>query len=235
MSRYQTQLTVASKQTGKINIVVVDDHPLIRSSLMNILNQQSDFAVIGEAEDGEQAIAVVDEIKPDIVIMDISLPKLNGLEATRVIKKKHPGVAVLALTVHSDDEHVLSILEAGADGYLTKSVFSDEIVQAIRGVFAGEVVLSKSIAGVLLEQANRYPRRSVALDSVERLTPRELAIIKLVALGLSNKEIAEEQQLNIRTVKGYLSTIFAKLGVTSRTEAVTYGIRNGFITVEDVK
>ena len=220
---------------GKKTILVVDDHPLLRSSLRAILERQPDFRVVAEAGDGEEAVRLANELEPDIVIMDISLPKLDGLEATRQIKAAHHNIIVLALTVHGDNKNVLSILQAGAAGYLTKSVFGEDVVQAIRGVISGAVILSPSIAQLLLKQAARYPMKPVPLEAGEKLSIRELEVLKLVAHGMSNKDIAVELELSLRTVKGYLANIFSKLGVASRIEAVINGLQAGFLTLNDVQ
>jgi two-component system, NarL family, response regulator LiaR len=163
------------------------------------------------------------------------MPKLDGLEATRKIKAIHPNIAVLVLTIHTDDQHVLGILEAGAAGYLTKSVFGDEIVQAVRGVVAGEMVLSPHIGQRLIQQAARYPTRPVILEAGDKLSTREIEIIKMAARGMSNKDIAKELELTLRTVKGHLANIFSKLHVGSRTEAVIAGLRSGFLSISDLE
>ena len=220
---------------GKVTILIADDHPLLRQSLRNILDKQTDFQVVAEACDGEEAVRLANQLEPDVVIMDIGLPKLDGLEATRQIKAIHPNIVVLVLTVYGDDKHVLNILQAGAAGYLTKSVFGEEVVQAIRGVVAGEVVLSPSVAQLLLRQAARYPTKPVLLEAGEKLSTRELEVIKLVARGMSNKDIAMALGLSLRTVKGYLANIFSKLGVASRTEVVISSLQTGFLTIDDIQ
>jgi len=223
------------RKPGKVTILIADDHPLLRQSLRNILDKQTDFQVVAEACDGEEAVRLANQLEPDVVIMDIGLPKLDGLEATRQIKAIHPNIVVLVLTVYGDDKHVLNILQAGAAGYLTKSVFGEEVVQAIRGVVAGEVVLSPSVAQLLLRQAARYPTKPVLLEAGEKLSTRELEVIKLVARGMSNKDIAMALGLSLRTVKGYLANIFSKLGVASRTEVVISSLQTGFLTLDDIQ
>jgi NarL family two-component system response regulator LiaR len=220
---------------GKISILIADDHPLLRQSIRNVLEQESDFQVLAEAGDGEEAVKLVNEMEPDVVIMDIGMPNMDGLEATRQIKASHPQIAILVLTVHSDDEYILGILQAGAAGYLTKSVFGEEVVQAVRGIIAGDMVLSPTIGQKLLKHAARYPTKPVPLDAGERLSTRELEIIKLAARGMSNKDIAAEIGLSLRTVKGHLAEIFSKLRVGSRTEAIITGIRAGFISLDDIQ
>jgi len=206
---------------------------LFRQSLRTVLENESDFNVIGEASDGAEAVKMTDQLQPDVVLMDITMPVLDGLEATRKIKAAHPEIAVLVLTIHSDEQHSVEILEAGAAGYLTKSVFGEDIVHSIRGVVSGEMVLSPSIGKQLLKLATRYPRKPVALPAGDKLSPRELQILKLAARGMSNKAIALELGLSLRTVKRHLDNIFSLLHVSSRTEAVTTGLRDGFLSIDD--
>ncbi|MFC2068950.1 response regulator [Chloroflexota bacterium] len=222
-------------KTDKVNIIVADDHPLFRQSIRNVLDKEADFTVVAEAGDGAEVVRLTAELHPDVILMDITMPNMDGLEATRQIKAAHPNIAVLVLTIHSDDQHVIGILEAGAAGYLTKSVFGEAVVQAVRGVVAGEMVLSPSIGQRLLKQAARYPTKPVPLDAGEILSPRELEIIKLAAKGMSNKIIAQELRLTVRTVKGHLAIIFAKLNVGSRTEVVITGLRTGFLSTDDIQ
>ena len=219
----------------RISIVLADDHPLLRQALRNVLDQQADFEVVAEVGDGDEVVKVTMELVPDVVIMDISMPKLNGLEATRQIKAKHPEVAILVLTVHGEAEHVLGLLEAGAAGYLTKSVFGEEVVQAIRAVAAGEAVLSAASLHQILRQALRLMPKPSRLDPNAKIGARELQILKLAATGMSNKEIALSLDLSLRTVKGYLADIFSKLGVASRTEAAITSLRTGLLTLDDLE
>jgi len=224
-----------TRKSGKIAILLADDHPLLRQALKGLLEKQVDFEVVAEAGDGEEAVRLAAELMPDVVIMDIGMPKLDGLEATRQIKASQPNIAVLVLTVHSDDQYIIGILQAGAAGYLVKSVFGEEVIQAIRGVVAGEMVFSPSIGQRLLKQAARYPTKPALLEAGEKLSIRELEILKLAARGLSNKDIAEELRLSLRTVKGHLADIFSKLRVGSRTEAVITGLRAGFLSLDDIQ
>jgi NarL family two-component system response regulator LiaR len=224
-----------NQKPGKTTVLIADDHPLFRQSLREVLNSEVDFEVVGEASDGEEAVRLADEIHPDVVLMDISMPKLDGLEATTRIKARHPEIAVLVLTIHSDEQHALEILEAGAAGYLTKGVFGEEIVHSIRGVVSGGMVLSPSIGKRLLELAARYPLKPAVLPDGEKLSAREVQVLKLAARGMSNKEIASEMGLSLRTVKRLMDNIFSLLQVGSRTEAVITGLRAGILSMDDIK
>jgi DNA-binding NarL/FixJ family response regulator len=217
-----------------VNIIIADDHPLLRRALRDILETQTDFKVIAEANDGEDAIKLSIKMIPDVVIMDISMPKINGIEATRQIKAKCPNIAVLVLTVHDDNEHVLTILEAGAAGYLTKGVYDKEIINAIRSVSVGEIVLSPTVSNEIIKYAIRYKGKSTNICNNEKLTAKETEILRLAATGLSNKDIAIRLSLSLRTVKNYISHIFLKLGVASRTEATIVCLKDGILNINDI-
>ena len=221
-----------TSETKKITIMLADDHPLVRKALRDVLEKQADFEIVAEAGDGEEAIKIATELVPDVVLMDITMPELNGIEATRQIKAKCPNIAVLVLTVHDDSEHILGILEAGAAGYLTKRVFGEEVIHAIHSVVAGETVLSAEIFQQILKHAMRYATKPITVAVGEKLTVREIEILNWAAKGKSNKDIAAELNLSQATIKSYLSDIFAKLEVASRTEAVIIGLRAGILTLE---
>ena len=235
MGKGTSTLVSERRRSTKTRIVLADDHPLLRKALKDILAKEADFEIIGEAGDGEEAVRLATEKLPDMVIMDISMPNMDGLEATQQIKATCPSVAVLALTVHTDDECILEILQAGAAGYIIKSAFGNEVIQAVRSVITGEMVLSPSIGQRLLKQAARYPTKPVLLEAGEKLSTRELEILKLTARGMSNKDIATELGIKLRTVKGHLADIFSKLRVASRTEAVIAGLKAGFLSMDDIQ
>lgn len=219
---------------GKIRILIADDHAVVREGTRRILEQESDMEVVGEAGDGEEAVNLATSLKPDVAIMDISMPKMDGIEATKLIKAACPSISVLALSAYDDDQFVFSLLEAGAAGYLLKSVRSRELVDAIRAVYSGESVLHPSIARKVL---NRFVSASGKPEGKEpsgMLSDREMEVLKLAAKGLSNQDIAEKLCLSIRTVQGHLGHIFNKLQVGSRTEAVVRALKEGWVTLDDV-
>jgi NarL family two-component system response regulator LiaR len=230
-----TASSASTKHRPKTRIVLADDHPLLRQALKDILQKENSFEIVGEAADGEEAVRLAAELKPDVVIMDISMPNLDGLQATQQIKEKYPNVAVLVLTVHTDDECILEILKAGAAGYLIKSAFGDEVIHAVRAVATGDMVLSAPIGERLLKQAARFPTRPVLLEAGEKLSARELGVLKMTARGLSNKDVASALGIKERTVKGHLADIFSKLRVASRTEAVIAGLQAGFLSLDDIQ
>jgi NarL family two-component system response regulator LiaR len=219
---------------AETTIIIADDHPLLRQALRNVLERQPDFRIIAEASDGEEATRLALELCPNVVIMDIDMPKCNGLEAIRQIKARNQAITILVLTVHDDSEHILGILETGAAGYLTKSVFGEEVVHAIRSVVAGETVLSTEVSQKILRHALRYPSKPIP-EVTHQLNDRELDVLRLAAKGMSNKSIAAALNLGLPTIKTYLSEVFAKLGANSRTEAAIIGLRSGILSIEEMK
>jgi len=218
-----------------ISIILADDHPLLREALKHVLERESDFRVIGEAGDGEEAVRLATELVPDVVIMDISMPKINGIEATRRIKERFPRIAVLALTIYDDIEHLLGIIEAGAAGYLTKAVFGENVIHAVRGVIAGEAVLPQASLRQIIGNTTWKASTPSYTEAGEKIKSRELEILRLTARGMSNKEIAEALGISLRTVKGYLQSIFCKLNVASRTEAIFICLNYNILTLDDFK
>jgi NarL family two-component system response regulator LiaR len=216
-----------------ITVVLADDHAVFREGIRNLLEQQRDIRVVGQAGNGHEAVAAVRALKPDIVLMDVVMPRLNGIEATKQIKRTNPTTAVLILSAYDHDRYVLGLLDAGAAGYLLKNATGQEVIQAIRSVHAGEAVLHPAVAARLLARAARHLPRPAPVDSEEPLTGRELEVLKFAARGHSNQEIANEIVVSVPTVKAHLVNIFNKLGVGSRTEAVMYGLRMGWLVVED--
>lgn len=225
-----------STPSKRTTILLADDHPLFRKAVREILEKQDDFVVLAEAANGMDAVSLAIQLVPNVVIMDIGMPQLNGLEATQQIKAKCPQIAILVLTIYDDVEHILSILDAGAAGYLTKSVsYEDDIITAIRSIRTGEIVMAPGIFQQVLKHALRYPLKPLVLENKDMLTARELEILKLTAKGLSNKDISAKMNLSVYTIKSYMVEIFSKLNVCSRTEAVIVGLRTRLITSDDIE
>lgn len=218
----------------KIKVLIADDHAVVRDGTRQILEHENDIDVVGEAADGEQAVKLVGSTQPDVAIVDISMPVVDGIEATKRIKKDYPSVAVLILTAYDDDQFVFSLLEAGAAGYLLKSVRGRELVEAVRQVFAGESVLHPSIARKVLNRFSSASGKPVEPAPSPVLSERENEVLQLATMGLSNQEIADRLFISLRTVQAHLGHIFNKLKVSSRTEAVVHALKEGWVTLDDV-
>jgi len=218
---------------AKIRVLLAEDHVIVREGTRELVQHEPDMEVVGEAGDGEEAIQLATKLRPDVVIIDIAMPKLNGIEATKQIKELYPATAVLVLTAYDDDQYIFALLEAGAAGYLLKNVRGRELIDAIRAVYAGESVLHPAITRKVIESfmpAGKPAERRIA----EPLSEREMEVVKLAGRGMSNKDIAEELSLSVRTVQAHLGNIFNKLGVGSRTEAVLYALKKGWVALEDL-
>ena len=217
----------------KITVLLADDHDLVREGTRELLEREDDLLVVGEAGDGEEAVRLATVHHPDVVLMDIDMPKLNGIEATKQIKAITPGTAVLVLTAYDDDQYVFALLEAGAAGYLLKSVRGRDLVDAIRAVHAGESALHPVIARKVIAQFTRPASHPQDESRSLQLSERELGVLRLAAKGMSNRDIARELNLSKRTIQAHLSTIFTKMEVGSRTEAVVQALREGWITLDE--
>jgi NarL family two-component system response regulator LiaR len=217
----------------KIRVLIADDHALLREAMRNLLDRQEDMEVVGEASNGEEAVALSLKTRPDIAVIDIVMPKLNGIEASKEIKKVSPGTAIIILTAYDDPQYVLGLLEAGAAGYLLKSARGRDVVAAIRAVREGESVLHPSIIALLLKRAMGLQVEEDKPGTRESLTEREIEVLKLAAQGMSNKEIAERLSVTVRTVKAHISNLFAKMDVASRTEAILKAVREGWLDLDD--
>ncbi len=213
----------------KIRVLVCDDHTILREGIRMLLNAQEDIEVVAEAVDGREAVDKMREFKPDVILMDIAMPFLNGLEATRQIRREDPNARVLVLTMYENDEYVAQMLEAGAAGYVLKKVAGSELVYAIRSVFGGEAFLYPSITKRLVEDYLRRVESGQERATFDGLTDREREVLQLIAEGHTNKEIADLLNLSVRTVQNHRAHIMEKLGMHDRGELIKYAIQKGII------
>jgi len=214
----------------KIRVLVVDDHTIVRDGICALLALAGDIEVVGEAANGSEALKMVKELEPDVVLMDITMPIMDGLEATRRIHKEFPRIRVLALTQYDDKEYVFPVIEAGASGFISKVAASLELTSGIRSIYQGDSYLSPSVARLLIEDYQRGEGR-VIREPYEQLTDRERDVLKLVAEGHTTKEVADILVVSPRTVEGHKTNFMAKLGIHNRTELVKYALRKGIITL----
>ena len=215
---------MTTSPSKSIRVMLVDDHTMVRRGLATFLKVFDDLQLVGEAESGEAAIKLCAEVLPDVILMDMALPVMDGATATRAIRQQFPQVQVIVLTSFKEGEFIKNALEAGAIGYLLKDVSADELVDAIRAAHAGRATLSPEAAQALVETSNQ--RRTPGLD----LTEREREVLALMIEGLNNTQIAGRLTVSPSTIKSHVSNILAKLGVASRTEAVTLALRNRIVT-----
>ncbi|MFV1962010.1 MAG: response regulator [Acidimicrobiia bacterium] len=215
-------------------VLVVDDHTLVRRGTREILEHRTEIQVVGEAADGAEAVSLTQRLRPDVVLMDLGLPGVGGVEATREIKARWPDVEVLVLTVHDDDQYVFEAIRAGASGYLLKDVHDNELIDAVLAVAEGGVVLQPAIARRLVAVLRT---RGKTLDEPSRtnaLTDRELQVLRLVAKGLSNRDVGERLGVSARTVETHLTHVYRKLGASSRTEATIRGLRDAWLKLDEI-
>jgi DNA-binding NarL/FixJ family response regulator len=214
-----------------IRIALVDDQALFREGLRTILSLQSDFEIVGEAGDGQEALGLISQTQPDVVLMDLKMPRLDGVEATRHIKADHPQVNILILTTFDDDEYVFEGLRSGALGYMLKDAPSEKLVEAIRAAARGESFLQPSVAAKVVAEFSRLAERPVdpSRDLIEPLSERELDVLRLLAQGSTNRQIAESLVIAEGTVKNHVTSILGKLGVEDRTQAALKAKDLGFI------
>jgi two-component system response regulator NreC len=220
------------KEMPKIRLLMVDDHEIVRAGLRMLLQTQPDIEIVGEVDNGRAAIAQARQLLPDIVLMDISLPDMDGFEATRQIKRALPNVAILALTMHESDEYFFKMLNAGASGYVPKKAAPTDLVAAIRTVHDGGVFLYPSLAKSLVRDYMGRAAESGERAALDGLTDREQEVLKLIADGSTNQEIADKLTISVKTVERHRANIMGKLNLHSRTELVKYAIRKGMIDVE---
>jgi DNA-binding NarL/FixJ family response regulator len=211
--------------TDSIRILVADDHPVVREGLVAILSTQPDFEVVGEAGTGPEAVELAAVLQPDVMLLDLEMPEMDGVEVLRRLSQANPGVRVIVFTAFDTDERILGAVQAGAQGYLLKGAPRKDLFDAVRVVRAGGSLLQPVVASKLLRQVSHQSQAS----QVEALTPRELEVLRLLAQGLQNKEIAAELVISERTAKFHVSSIMGKLGAGNRTEAVALAAQQGLI------
>ena len=214
----------------KIRVLLADDHTLMRRGLRLIVEQQPDLVVVGEAEDGRQAVALSASLKPDVAVLDIGMPNLNGIEGAKQITDGESGAAVVILSMHADETYILRALRAGARGYLLKDSAESDLVRAIRSVAEGKSFFSPAVSKVMLEDYVKKLQRTGSEDSYDLLTPREREILQLVAEGKSNKEVANLLHLSVYTVETHRANIMEKLKLKSVPELILYAVRKGIIS-----
>lgn len=211
-----------------INIMIVDDHKMIREGLKRILEFEGEIQVVAEADNGQECLKKLRTTKPDIVLLDINMPVLNGIETLQAIKKKRKKYKVLMLTVHNEIEYLLKAVDIGIDGYILKTSDSSELKRAINSVYNGEKFIQPSLIPLL---NSKLIARDLDKEKVERLSDREIEVLKLVSVGMFNKEIGKRLEISERTVKNHMSSIFKKIECTDRTQAAVFAIRNNLVNV----
>ena len=214
-----------------IRILIVDDHAVVRKGIRALLATEADLDVIGEAKDGAQAVALYDELNPDLMLLDLLMPKMSGIEAIKHIKEKHPQAKILVLTSFAADDQVFPAIKAGALGYLLKDTDPEDLVTAIHQVYMGESFLSPTIARKVLEEVFKPTEKPLSVDP---LTQREIEVLKVLAKGKSNREIASVLTISETTVRTHVSNILGKLHLASRTEAALYALKEGVAKLDDV-
>lgn len=212
------------KETNHIRVLITDDHAVVRNGLSSFLMAYDEFELVGEAKNGEMAVYLCDQLQPDIVLMDLIMPGMDGAAATRIIREKYPQIQIIALTSYKDRELVQSAIQSGAIGYLLKDVSAEELAKAIHLAYAGKPALAPEAAEVLI-QATRQPEGS----SIVALTERELEVLLLLVEGLNNQQISERLVVSLSTAKSHVSNLLSKLGVATRTEAVSYAYKNKLV------
>ncbi len=225
---------------NRVQILIIDDHPLFRRGIRWSLEGEREFQVVGEAGDGQEAIRLSDMLVPDVILLDINLPGMNGLEVARILKRRHPQAAVIVLTMHEDDEQLFSAIRVGAAAYCTKDIDPADLVTIIKRVARGEYLINENVlsrpfvASRVLDQFRELAKIDEVSNTVfSPLTPREVEILDCVAHGHSNKEIAKLLNISDQTVKNHITSILRKLAVNDRTQAVIYALRHGWIKLKD--
>ena len=215
-----------------IRIVIVDDHAVVRQGLKTFLDLQDDIEVVGEGKNGLEAIELVDKLEPDVILLDLIMPELDGIEATIAIREKHPDAKIAILSSFSDEEKVMPALEAGVVGYLLKDIAPDELADSVRAIHAGETRLHPQITKQIMSRIQVPKKSKEEAREAENLTNREIDVLKLLARGMSNDEISVELSISTLTVKTHVSNILGKLDLADRTQAALYAVRHGIAPLD---
>jgi len=220
--------------TERVRVLIVDDHALFRRGLMLVLESEEGIDVVGEADDGEEALAKAEELAPDVILMDVRMPRMSGIEATRALAERLPTSRIIMLTVSDEEDDLYEAIKAGATGYLLKEISIEEVADAVRAVVQGQTLISPSMASKLIVEFSNLAKRATDRQQVPvpRLTDRELDVLRLVAQGLTNREIAEQLYIAENTVKNHVRNILEKLHLHSRMEAVLYAVREKLFELE---
>lgn len=216
----------------KIKVFLAEDHTIVRKGLRLLLDGQPDIEVVGEAANGREAVEQVEQLRPDIVLMDITMPELNGIEATVRIKKSLPEINILALTMYTNEEYIYQLLNAGASGYLDKNTAPTELLSAIKAVHRGDSFLSPTISKTIIEEYLRHAAEPEPDDSYHQLTSREREVLQLLTEGYAYKEIADKLNISVKTVGVHRVNLMEKLNITNTTELIKYAIRKGIISLD---
>lgn len=215
----------------RIRLMLVEDHEMVRAGFHMLLDAQPDMEIVGEADSGEQALTLLKDTRPDVILLDISMPGMGGAETARSIKAQQPETVILAVTIHSNKAYLLEMLDAGVDGYLPKKAAADELVNAIQTIHAGKRYIHVSLIDALVE--GYRTRTEDEKGGSQKLTPRQQEVIRLVADGMTSKQVAEKLELSVRTVDRHIENMMRRLKIHSRIELVKYAIREGLVEITD--
>ena len=215
---------------NRVRIVLADDHTILREGLRALLSADPNFDIVGEAQDGREAVRCVEKLGPDLLLMDLSMPRMSGMDAISEIKKRFPETKIIALTVHKTEEYLLSTLQAGADGYVLKDATHDELVLAIHNVMAGKPYLSPGISGKVIEGYLEGKEDSLSVSSWQKLSQREREVLKLIAEGYKNKEIAEDLCISLKTVEKHRANLMKKLDLHNAAGLTVYAVEKGLVS-----
>jgi two-component system response regulator NreC len=217
----------------RIRITLIEDHEMVRAGFQMLLEAQPDMEIVAQADSGEAGLALMEEVEPDVVLLDISMPGMGGAETARNLKARYPAVRILAVTIHSNKAYLLEMLDAGVDGYLPKRAAAQELVNAVRAVYAGRTYIYTGLIDALVEGYRTRTEEAPDERGSEELTPRQREVLRLIADGLTSQRIADELELSVRTVDRHVENMMNRLGIHSRIELVKYAIREGLIEVTD--